>query len=79
VTGVLDDEVVADPIAVIVGLVTEIEHDLTVEQVAAVVTATAGGRAARRRLGQSLKDNPRRFCARAGRLRSCRRRSCCSR
>jgi hypothetical protein len=58
VTGVLDDEVVADPIAVIVGLVTEIEHDLTAGQVAAVVTATAGGRAARRRLAQSLKDNP---------------------
>jgi hypothetical protein len=59
VSGVLDDEVLADPIGVIVRLVAEVERGLTVEQVAAVVTGTVGGRAARRRLAQSLKDNPR--------------------
>jgi len=58
VTAVLDDEVVADPIAVIVRLVAGIEHGLALERIEEVVTAAAGGRATRRRLAQSLKDSP---------------------
>ena len=54
----LDEDVLADPIRVIVRLVTEVERGLTAEQVAAAVGGAAGGRAARRRLAQSLKDNP---------------------
>ena len=57
-SAVLDDEVVAGPVAVIVRLVAEVERGLTVGQIAGVVIAVAGGRATRRRLAQSLKDNP---------------------
>ncbi|MFL6054734.1 MAG: hypothetical protein ACJ72W_17700 [Actinoallomurus sp.] len=57
-SSVLDDEVVADPIAVIVGLVANIEHGLPRDRIEEVVTAVAGGRATRRRLAQSLTDNP---------------------
>ena len=39
-------------------LVAEVERGLTAGQIAGVVTAVAGGRATRRRLAQSLKDNP---------------------
>lgn len=55
---VLDPEVVANPIGVIVGLVAEVEHGLSRDQITEVVNAAAGGRATRRRLAQSLKDNP---------------------
>ncbi len=57
-TAVLDDEVAADPVAVIVRLVAGIEHGLALERIEEVVTAAAGGRATRRRLAQSLKDSP---------------------
>ena len=57
-TAVLDDEVVADPIAVIVRLVAGVERSLTAGQIREVVIPAAGGRATRRRLAQSLKDNP---------------------
>lgn len=57
-TTVLDDEVAADPVGVIVRLVAGVERGLTAGQVGEVVTAAAGGRATRRRLAQSLKDNP---------------------
>ena len=76
-SAVLDDEVLADPAGVIVRLVAEVERGLTGGQVAGVVTAVAGGRATRRRLAQSLTDNPQ--VLRTGRPRSWRRRGCCSR
>ena len=57
-TGVLDDEVFADPVAVIVRLVAVIEYGLAPGRIEEVVTAVAGGRATRRRLAQSLKDSP---------------------
>jgi hypothetical protein len=57
VTPVLDDEVITDPIGVIVRLVAGAGCGLAGERIAEVVTA-AGGRATRRRLAQSLKDNP---------------------
>ncbi len=56
-SAVLDDEVAADPVAVIVRLVAEAGCGLTAGQIREVVTAAAG-RATRRRLAQSLKDNP---------------------
>lgn len=58
-TFVADDDVVADPIGVIVAVVAEVEQGLDVERIRDVVAAVAGGRAARRRLAQSLKDDPR--------------------
>ncbi len=57
-SAVLDDEVAAGPVAVIVRLVAEVERGLTAGQIAGVVIAVAGGRATRRRLAQALKDNP---------------------
>lgn len=54
----LDDEVVADPIGVIMRLVCDVEPGLAAETIREVVTVAAGGRATRRRLAQSLKDNP---------------------
>ena len=58
-TFVADDDVVADPTGVIVAVVAEVEQGLDVERIREVVAAVAGGRAARRRLAQSLKDDPR--------------------
>jgi len=58
VSALPDDEVIADPVGVIVRLVAEVERGLTAGQITGVVTAVAGGRATRRRLAQSLKDNP---------------------
>jgi hypothetical protein len=49
---------IADPVAVIVGYVTAVEHALDGEQVRQVVTAVAGGRAKRRRLAAALAGNP---------------------
>jgi len=42
VSAVLDDEVIADPVGVIVRLVAEVERGLAAGQIAGVVTAVAG-------------------------------------
>jgi hypothetical protein len=42
-----------------VRLVAAVEHGLTEQRIAEVVAAVAGGRAGRRRLAQSLRDDPR--------------------
>lgn len=54
----LDDEVVDDPIEVIVDLVSTIERGLDADRICQVVTAVAGGRAKRRRLARFLVENP---------------------
>ncbi len=51
-------EVLADPIAVVVGLVGGLEPALDRGLIEATVTRVAGGRAKRRRLAQALHDRP---------------------
>lgn len=55
---VLAPEVLADPIAVIVGLVSQHDSSLNEVVVTEVVLAVAGGRSTRRRLAQALLDRP---------------------
>lgn len=52
------EQALVDPISVVVDLVGAADTGLTVDAVAAVVVAVAGGRAKRRRLALSLLDNP---------------------
>src|SRR6266705_3041547 len=54
----LADEVLADPIAVLVDLVAEADTGLDRDAITGVVTGVAGGRAKRRRLAQALLDKP---------------------
>ncbi len=49
---------VSDPIGLIVDVVAAVEHQLTAEQIRAVVTAVAGGRAKSRRLASALAGRP---------------------
>jgi hypothetical protein len=58
VTTVAAEEVLADPIGVIVRLVARVEHGLDGERVREVVISVAGGRAKRRRLAQILAGSP---------------------
>jgi len=51
-------DILADPLGVVVALVTEIEPVLDRAVVEAAVAAVAGGRAKRRRLAQALSDQP---------------------
>jgi len=51
-------DVLADPLGVVIGLVTEIEPALERTVVEAAVAAAAGGRAKRRRLAQALSNQP---------------------
>jgi hypothetical protein len=55
---VLAPEVLADPIAVVVGLVCRYDSSLDEADVTEVVLALAGGRSKRRRLAQTLLDRP---------------------
>ena len=52
------DRAVSDPIGLIVDVVAAVEHELTAEQIRAVVTAVAGGRAKSRRLASALAGRP---------------------
>jgi hypothetical protein len=54
----LADEVLADPIGVLVDLVAEADTGLGRDAIIAVVTGVAGGRAKRRRLAQAVLDKP---------------------
>jgi hypothetical protein len=58
VTAVTSPEALADPIGVIVGLVTGREPSLDRTVIAKVTEDVAGGRSKRRRLAQALLDNP---------------------
>jgi len=49
---------VSDPIGLIADVVAAVEHQLTAEQIRAVVTAVAGGRAKSRRLASALAGRP---------------------
>jgi hypothetical protein len=53
------DRVVSDPIGLIVDLVATIEPQLTSEQIRAMATEVAGGRAKARRLAGALVERPR--------------------
>ena len=48
----------ADPVGVIVGLITGVEPALDRAAIEAVVTSVAGGRAKRRKLAQALAERP---------------------
>ena len=50
--------IASDPIGLITDLVAAVEHQLTLEQIRAVATAVAGGRAKSRRLASALADRP---------------------
>jgi hypothetical protein len=52
------DRAISDPVGLITDLVAAGEHQLTVEQIRAVVTAVAGGRAKSRRLAAALAGRP---------------------
>jgi hypothetical protein len=52
------ERAVSDPIGLIVDVVAAVEHQLTAEQIRAVVTAVAGGRAKSRRLASALAGRP---------------------
>jgi hypothetical protein len=52
------ERAVSDPIGLIVDAVAAVEHQLTAEQIRAVVTAVAGGRAKSRRLASALAGRP---------------------
>lgn len=54
----LDAEVIADPIGLVVRLVTAIEPTLTAGVIRQEVTKIAGGRAKSRRLAQSILTDP---------------------
>src|SRR5688572_26918295 len=56
--GVFAPEVLADPIGVIVGLITERGPGLYRTTITRIVEQTGGGRAKRRRLAQALLDRP---------------------
>ncbi|MFJ9381085.1 hypothetical protein [Streptomyces sp. NPDC101455] len=52
------DEALADPVGLIVRLVTAVEPGLDAASIHQVVVDVAGGRAKRRRLAQLLSDRP---------------------
>jgi hypothetical protein len=52
------DQAVSDPIGLIVDLIAAVERQMGPEQIRAVVTAVAGGRAKSRRLAKVLADRP---------------------
>lgn len=52
------DEAVADPVAVIVRIVSQVEQHLTTDEIRQIVCAMMAGRAGRRRLAKALADNP---------------------
>ena len=52
------DQAVSDPIGLIVDLIAAVERQMEPEQIRAVVTAVAGGRAKSRRLAKVLADRP---------------------
>lgn len=52
------DEALADPVGLIVRLVSTVEHGLDAARIHEVVVDVAGGRAKRRRLAQILSDCP---------------------
>ncbi|MEV2226924.1 hypothetical protein AB0E01_44910 [Nocardia vinacea] len=54
----LAPQVIADPIGVVVELVTSYDNSLDVSVVTGIVESVAGGRAKRRRLAQALLDRP---------------------
>ncbi|MEU9291621.1 hypothetical protein AB0D57_45160 [Streptomyces sp. NPDC048275] len=52
------DRAVADPIGLITDLIADVEKELGSEDIRAVVTAVAGGRAKSRRLAEALTMRP---------------------
>jgi hypothetical protein len=58
VSGIFDDDVLADPVAVIARVVAAADESLTPDQAGGIVARSLVQRAARRRLAQSLKDHP---------------------
>lgn len=52
------EQALADPIGVVVDLISAVDTGLAADKVAAIVAAVAGGRAKRRRLALALLDNP---------------------
>ncbi len=52
------DEVLTDPVGVVVGLVATVERHLDTDRIREVVGAVMGGRAGRRKLARALHDDP---------------------
>jgi hypothetical protein len=57
-SGGCSDRAISDPVGLITGLVAAAEPQLEPEQIRAVITAVAGGRAKTRRLASALEERP---------------------